>query len=179
MLMRETAGDKRLKILTMCCLVMTVTLISCGNPSVVVHDEMKAIEIVNANLKHIMNADYENAYNMYDDEFRNNTTLLQFKDSMIGNFGVLGKFEKITFEYYLIIGAEPLMELLYTADFEKEKNVPLHFIVGGDLIKGYEIKVIDFGYVYKPFGEDDERQHFTIDKEIVIEAESDIQRIVQ
>jgi hypothetical protein len=155
-----------------CVSIIMFSFISCHNSSMIVHDEMKAIEVANTNIKYLMNGLYQKAYELYDAEFKNQTTLSQFETFNKHNLNTLGKWGTAKFEYYLLIGAQPLIELIYTADFEKIKNVPVHFILTGNIARGYEIKVIDFGYNYKPFGEDNEkRPRLKIEEEIVIKNE--------
>lgn len=156
-----------------CVSIIMFSFISCRNSSMIVHDERKAIKVANTNIKYLMNDLYQKAYDLCDAEFKSEMTLSQFETFNKQNLNTLGKWGTVKFEYFLLIGAQPLIELVYTADFEKIKNVPVHFILTGNITKGYEIKVIDFGYNYKPFGEDDEkRPRLTIKEEIVIKNEA-------
>ncbi|UCG78461.1 MAG: hypothetical protein JSV21_01085 [Nitrospirota bacterium] len=149
--------------------IAALTIISCEKKvKMVAHDEMMAIETANTFIRHLMAGSYEEAYMMFTADYKEFRPIDSFRASVEDNIGVLGNWRTVTFDYYMLVGAEPTIELLYMADFDVMINIPLHFILEGTMSRGYSMKVIDFGHSYKPFGENDNRPHLRIDKAVVV-----------
>ncbi|CDQ09417.1 protein of unknown function [Acidithiobacillus ferrivorans] len=58
----------------------------------------------------------------------------------------------------MVIDGQKNIELIYNCDFEKLSNIPVHFILSGTELDGYKIGVIDIGYNYKVFGDDEDKR---------------------
>lgn len=144
-------------------------LLACEK--VTLHDEVKAIRVANKFLKLDLAGQYQEAYALCDTGFTEKVDFDTFvKKDSINKDPNLGKMKRAEFKYFMVVGAQKYIELIYNCDFEKISGVPLHFILSGSMIDGYKITVIDVGYSYKTFGKDeDERPRLTVSDSYIVE----------
>jgi len=148
--------------------LMAVVLffVSCEKKPVV-HDVQKAIETADTALKCLMKADYEQAYVYFSDDFKKEVSLEAFADSCGKNANMLGKWKKCEFKYYLDPKGQPDIELIYSCDFTKGVEYPMHIIMSLTN-KGYEVGVLDYGYNFHPEKKGEEITKLTIKEKIVL-----------
>ena len=136
---------------------LLLTLTSCQKVSL--HDGIEAITVVNKFLKLNLEGQYQDAYKFFDIGFTDKVPFNTFENkNSLNKNPILGKMKKAEFKYFMLIGAQNNIELIYDCDFEKLSGVPLHFILSGSQLDGYKITVIDVGYNYKVFGDDEEKR---------------------
>jgi hypothetical protein len=150
--------------IVLCMLLLTMT--ACVK--VKVHDEHKAATLGVEYLRKIMDKRYADAYNLFDDEFKSKVPPQKFDESAAYHENVLGNLLDAKLDYFMIIGTDPVIELIFTCNFEKVKNVPVHLIAREEG-KSYKLTVVDVGYNYKVFGDQEQkRPKLRIDKKYEI-----------
>jgi|GEM_PF-4089386 len=132
--------------------VLLFSFISCVNARI--HDEHKAAGLGIEFLKNIMDKRYDAAYNLFDDAFKDKVSRQQFVKRTIANEKTLGSLLEAQLDYFMIVGTEPFLELIFSCRFEKKPSVPVHLIARQEG-KSYKLTVFDVGYNYKVFGKDE------------------------
>lgn len=145
-----------MKIAVLPVVLIALSLVSCNN--VVIHDEVEAIKVTNQFLKSDLAGRHKDAYGFFDDAFKHKVSFDNYVKRGINNNPNLGKLRKAEFKYFMLVGTQAYLELIYDCNFEKVQNVPLHIILSGSKSKGYKITVLDIGYNYKSFGEDENKR---------------------
>ena len=135
--------------------VLVFSIFSCVNARI--HDEHKAAGLGIEFLGNIMDKRYDAAYNLFDDEFKSKVSQQQFIKRTIANEKALGNLLEARLDYFMIVGAEPFLELIFSCKFEKKSNVPVHLIARQEG-KSYKLTVFDVGYNYKVFGDDEQKR---------------------
>ncbi len=141
--------------------------LSCAQKPVV-HDVTKAVETANKVLKNLMAGNYEGAYKYFTDEFKNQIDVDAFAGSCGKNAGMLGKWKKAEFKYYIDPKGKPDIELIYSCDFTKGVEYPMHIILTWFPEKGYEVGVLDYGYNFHPEAKGAEITKMTIKEKVVL-----------
>ncbi|OYY40572.1 MAG: hypothetical protein B7Y56_15855 [Gallionellales bacterium 35-53-114] len=122
------------------------------------HDVKKSIEVTNTFLKLNSSGAYNEAYKLFDNNFTDKVSFDSYKNDALNHNPNLGRLKNAEFKYYMVIDGQKDIELVYNCDFEKLSNIPLHFILSGTELDGYKITVIDIGYNYKIFGDDEDKR---------------------
>ncbi len=139
---------------------------SCVNARL--HDEHKAASLGIEFLGNIMDKRYDAAYNLFDEEFKVKVSQRQFVKRTMAQEKTLGNMLEARLDYFMIVGAEPFLELIFSCRFEKKLNVPVHLIARQEG-KSYKLTVFDVGYNYKVFGDDEpKRPRLRVEKEYAI-----------
>jgi hypothetical protein len=146
--------------------VLLLSILSCVK--VKVHDEHKAAALGVEYLGNIMDKRYDEAYNLFDDEFKSKVAHQKFLESARYHENVLGNLLEAKLDYFMIVGTDPFVELIFLCNFEKEKNIPVH-LIARETGKSYKLTVVDVGYNYKVFGDQEQkRPKFRVDKKYEI-----------
>lgn len=148
------------------CLFLTLS----GFPKMVLHDSTAAAALTTKFLRLDANGRYQQAYALCDKAFTDKVSLESFvKNNPLNKDPNLGRLKRAEFRYYMLVGTQDYIELIYDCDFEKLSGIPVHFILSGSASSGYKITVVDIGYNYKVYGKDeDKRPHLTMDGENAI-----------